>query len=579
MQSGFFFVQNTRHVNFNSNCRGLLGCTSLCTPGCIVQDPACGSGNFLLVAFRELRKLEILILKDLLKGETVLDVANILKTNIHQFNGIELEDFPCEIARLSLWLENHLTNMAAAKEFGTTYVELPLEEAANIVCGNALTLDWNTVVPKEKLSYIMGNPPFIGHKNMSDEQKKEIRELFNDKQGRLDYVACWYKKAVDYMQGTRIKTAFVSTNSIIQGVQVPLLWDEMINKGIKIIFAYRTFQWSNEARKKAAVHCVIIGFANKDLLGKMNLYIFDGEDIILAKNINPYLIDGPDIIVHPQNKAISNLPKMIYGNIPRDYGFYTFDEKEKDDFIKKEPGSKNLFMEFLGAEEFINNKKRWFLMLEHIDGHDIKSLPFVLDRVKKVRDARLNSKAKEIQKFAETPLLMAQHTQPENMKMILIPIVSSENRKYIPVGYIGEDILVNNQVHLVPTNDISTFGILISNVHMAWMRAVGGRLKSDYRYSKEIVYNTFPWPSITEEQRIKIGKTAQDILDARAKHSDSSLADIYDTDLMPIDLLKAHQANDHAVWEAYGKAWPEGDEAACVAYLMQMYQKLIKEGN
>ena len=453
---------------------------------------------------------------------------------------------------------------------------LPLKTNANIIEGNALRLDWNDVISKDKLNYIMGNPPFLGHRNVNSEQKEDMKVIFYGKQGRLDYVSAWYKLASMYIANTEIECAYVSTNTIVQGTHIETLWDDLLSLGININFAYRTFVWHSEASQKANVHCVIIGFSLKNRKRKL---IFDGDTVKEVSRITPYLSDADnDIIVKSASSPIcEDAPKMIYGNIPRDGGFYTFNTLEELQlFLSEEPNAKQYIHKFIGAREFINNIDRWFLFIEECSPSELRSMKVVMDRVSKVKDFRLSSKAKEIQKFAQTPTKLAQHTQPIGVDFIAVPIVSSARRNYIPIGYVDGNTITNNQIQIIPYASIYHFGILSSNVHNAWMRCTCGRLKSDYRYSKDIVYNNFPWCSPTPEQKAKIEQTAQGILDARALYPDSSLADLYDPLTMPPELQKAHTANDRAVMQAYGFSVKDTSEADCVAALMKMYQEMTK---
>ena len=549
-------------------------------------DPACGSGNFLTETYLSLRRLENEALDAMSHGMMMLDMDGIIKVSIQQFYGIEINDFAVKVAKTALWIaeaqmwnetKQIISTMSNIEDF------LPLEAYENIKEGNALRMDWNEVVPNTKCNYIMGNPPFVGHKNVSHEQKNDMIFIFNGKQGRLDFVSAWYLLAAKYIQKTKIECAFVSTNSIVQGVHLQTLWEPLLNNyGITINFAYQTFPWTSEASIKANVHCVIIGFS---LIDKKDKYLFVSSDKsgqqVMKKvdKINPYLTDTDDVIVESRNKPICDVPDMVYGNIPRDGGFYTFENiEEVNDFLKSEPNAKKYIHKFIGSREYINGFYRYILFLDNIEPNELKSMPNLLEKVKNVRDFRLSSKAVEIQKFAQTPTKFAQTTQPMNVDFIVVPIVSSQRRKYIPIGFIKEDVITNNAVQIIPNASIYDFGILTSNVHMAWMRVTASRLKSDYRYLKNVVYNNFPWPNPTKEQKEKIEKTAQMILDARAKYPNSSLADLYDEITMPSDLRTAHQLNDKAVMEAYGFNI-KMTESECVAKLMEMYEKLVNESS
>lgn len=549
-------------------------------------DPACGSGNFLTETYLSLRRLENEALEAMSRGMMMLDMDGIIKVSIQQFYGIEINDFAVKVAKTALWIaeaqmwnetKQIISTMSNIEDF------LPLETYENIKEGNALRMDWNDVIPKANCNYIMGNPPFVGHKNVSPEQKNDMIFIFNGKQGRLDFVSAWYLLATKYIQNTKIECAFVSTNSIVQGVHLQTLWKPLLNNyGIVINFAYQTFPWTSEASIKANVHCVIIGFS---LIDKKDKYLFvssdkNGQQVMKkVDKINPYLTDTDDVIVESRNKPICNVPDMVYGNIPRDGGFYIFENiDEVNNFLKIEPNAKKYIHKFIGSREYINGFYRYILFLDNIEPSELKNMPNLLERVKSVRDFRLSSKAVEIQKFAQTPTKFAQTTQPMNVDFIVVPIVSSQRRKYIPIGFIEEDVITNNAVQIIPNASIYDFGILTSNVHMAWMRVTASRLKSDYRYLKNVVYNNFPWPNPTKEQKERIEKTAQMILDARAKYPNSSLADLYDELTMPSDLRTAHQLNDKAVMDAYGFSI-KITESECVAKLMEMYNKLVNESS
>lgn len=462
---------------------------------------------------------------------------------------------------------------------------LPLKSYTNIVEGNALEIDWNEVLPNTRCNYIMGNPPFIGARLMEQgsKQKKEIEKIFGEIQDvqDLDYVSGWYKKAGIYIDGTLIEVGFVSTNSICQGAQVPILWNVLLNElNLKINFAYQTFKWNSESTKKAAVFCVIIGFSKID---KKNKKIFisnlgkDKDKFILAEYINPYLLPSKTSFVVAQKEALCDVPKMNFGNQPRDGGYFVLSKEEKDELIKREPFIDKWIHPYIGAVEFINNKERYCIWTKNATPTEIKNSKILYERIQKVKEFRENSKAKTTNGYAKVPHSFAQVTQPDNVDYLIIPRVSSERRRYVPIGFATSDIISSDAVQIVPNADIYMFGILTSNVHMAWMRTVAGRLKNDYRYSKELVYNTFPWPIPTITQKQKIEKSAQAILDARKLYSQSSLADLYDETLMPKELRKAHQENDKAVMEAYGFNWRDMTESECVTELMKIYQKLISK--
>ena len=546
-------------------------------------DPACGCGNFLIITYRELRLLELEILK--MKTGTnqlVLDISPMLKVNVEQFYGIEYEDFPCQIATVGMWLIDHQMNLRVSELFGQYYARLPLTQSATIVHGNALRIDWESVVPKRELSFILGNPPFLGYSNQSAEQKDDILSVYLDEKGKpyknagkIDYVAAWYYKAAKLMMRASIRTAFVSTNSITQGEQVAAVWKPLYDMfGVHIDFGYRTFKWSNEAKGKAAVHCVIVGFSTGQSSEKI---IFDGDERTAVQNVNPYLVDAPDVFISSRNKSLCNVPSMVYGNKPTDGGHLFVEADEYQDFIVKEPAAQKYIRKIYGATEYINNIDRYCLWLVGAAPSDLKKLPLVMDRIEQVRQFRLASTKKATQESADTPTLFQEVRQPDS-DYIIVPRHSSQSRRYIPFGFVSPDIIVNDAVLIIPDANLYHFGVLTSNVHMAWMRTVCGRLKSDYRYSKDIVYNNFPWPDATDEQKVVIEKLAQAVLDARALFADSSLADLYDPLTMPPEVLKAHRSLDRAVMMLYGFT-PQNtpSEAVCVAKLMERYQMLMEQ--
>lgn len=540
-------------------------------------DPACGCGNFLVITYRELRLLELEILRASNKtGQRVFDVRDIIWLDVDMMSGIEYEEFPARIAEVAMWLIDHQMNMQISNEFGQYFVRLPLKKAAKIVHGDALETDWENVVPKNDLSFILGNPPFIGSRIMNKVQKESLIKVFDNAKntGDLDYVTAWYIKAAKYIQNTKIKTAFVSTNSIVQGLQTSLLWGQMLNKyKIKIHFAHRTFKWNNEAKGNAAVYCVIVGFANYDTNEKR---IFEYEDIkgeaheIKAKNINPYLVDGKDILVERSQKAISNIPEMCFGNMPADGGELLFTTEEKNEFLAKEPNAEKYFRKFIGSEEFINNKERWCLWLQDINPTELKSLKLVLDRVQKVKAIREKSSRPQL---AQIPHLFAQITQPKGVDYIVVPSVSSERRKYIPMGFEKSNVISSNLNLIVPNGTLYHFGILTSAMHMAWVKTVCGRLESRYRYSKDIVYNNYPFPQNPTDKQIKAIETvAQKVLDARLEFPKSSLSDLYDPLTMPPVLIKAHNELDKAVDLAY-RPQAFTSEANRMVFLFELYEK------
>lgn len=542
-------------------------------------DPACGSGNFLTETYLSLRRLENKILVKLSHGQVTMYSASEspIQVSISQFYGIEINDFAVTVAKTALWIAESQMMKETEKILLVPLEFLPLKTNAFIVEGNALRVDWESVVPKSKLNYIMGNPPFVGARLMGKEQKADVNTIFPEwkNAGNLDYVCCWYKKAADIMQGTSVRSALVSTNSVSQGESVANLWKPLFDAGVHIDFAYRTFRWDSEAKIKAHVHCVIIGFSVAASSTPKKL--FDGDRYQVANNINGYLLDGENVFVESRSKPICNVPEIGIGNKPIDGGFYLFEKEEMEDFIKKEPSSKKYFRPWYGSREFINQKPRYCLWLGECTPAELKAMPHCMERVKAVREYRLASPSAGTVKLADKPTRFHVENMPKG-NYIVIPKVSSENRKYVPMGLMSPDMLCSDLVFIVPNATAYHLGVLTSNVHMAWVRAVCGRLKSDYRYSKDIVYNNFPWPAPTEQQKAKIEQTAQAILDARALYPDSSLADLYDDLTMPPELRKAHQANDRAVMDAYGfikGTAARTSESACVAELMKLYQQKI----
>lgn len=585
-------------------------------------DPACGCGNFLIITYRELRLLEIEILRAINKtGTGFLDVREIILLNVDMMYGIEYEEFPARIAEVAMWLIDHQMNMLISQEFGQYFVRLPLHKAAKIIHGDALEIDWHTVLnPKnnydiiaedthifiveepmemyetlniktknlkihtvektnhsEVFDYIMGNPPFIGSNIMSQAQRNQITSEFNNSQGSgvLDYVTGWYLKAAKYIQNTQTKVAFVSTNSVVQGEQAGILWGQMFNNfGIAIHFAHRTFKWSNEAKGNAAVYCVIIGFANFDTNHKI---IFDYEDIkgqaheLIVKNINQYLIDAKTTFITKRVNPICNVPKILKGNYYAKSEGLIIEEDDLDFFIKNEPNAQKYIKKLIGADEFINNKNRYCLWLIDCPPNEMKNMPLVLDRLNRVKKDRLASKDKAMQKLAATPYLFRETNNPENY--LVIPVVSSEKREYIPMGFKDKDTISTNGNLIMPNATLYHFGILTSAMHMAWVNVTCGRLKSDYRYSKDIVYNNFPWPeNLTDKDKKNIEQKAQKILEVREKFSNSTLAALYEPLVMPKELLKAHQDLNKAVDNAYSKQSFTTD-AKRMEFLFDLYEK------
>ena len=538
-------------------------------------DPACGSGNFLTESYTSLRRLENDALRIIYGDNRVIgEMAEPIKVSINQFYGIEINDFACSVAQTALWIAESQMMQETDEIVGFNLDPLPLKTYTNIHEGNALRMDWNEVVPASKLNYIMGNPPFIGYTYQSKEQKSDLASVCPESGKNIDYVVGWYCKAAQMMAGTDIKAALVSTNSITQGEQVALVWKPLMEeKDIHIDFAYRTFRWDSEASQQAHVHCVIIGFSTSlTLKQRSTLRIFDGQSVIVASNISPYLIDAPTIFIENNTTPICNVPVMCKGSQPTDGGNLILTSDEKVALLSKSPATANFIRPFVGAEEYINKKERYCLWLANANPSVIRQCADIMNRVEAVRQSRLASPKAATRKWADYPMLFTENRQPET-QYILVPSVSSEKRDYVPMGFVAPEVIASNLVLLIPKASHYDFGILESSVHMAWMRAVCGRLKSDYRYSAKIVYNNFPWPQSTDAQKEKIKQTAQAILDARALYPDSSLADLYDSLTMPPELRKAHRANDAAVLEAYG--FPkDATEADIVASLFKMYQEL-----
>lgn len=591
-------------------------------------DPACGCGNFLIITYRELRLLEIDILRELYGKQQVTGIDAIINLDVDQFYGIEIDEFAVRIAEVALWLMDHQMNQRVSEEFGLYFARLPLRKSATIVHGNALRIDWGSLLnkdrtvnvyakeaniiattpqvqepdlhygkvnvyadkvtlldkaPDEKIpdlnfDYIMGNPPFLGHHYQNIVQKGDMGYVFTNVNGYgvLDYVSAWYIKAAQFIKGTSICCAFVSTNSISQGEQVGILWQELFKYQIKIHFAHRTFNWTNEARGKAAVHVVIIGFANFDAAEK---YIYEYQNIkgephqIKVKNINPYLVDAKDLIVGNRREPISNVPKMIWGNKPTDGGNFLFENsEEKEAFLAKEPNALAWIRPFLSGENFIHGKTRWCLWLTEISPKELRGLREVLKRVELVKQFRLNSKAEATRKKAMIPSLFAQIAQPKT-NYLAIPEVSSERRTYIPIGFLTPDIIASNTIQLIPNSTLWHFGILTSQMHMTWVKYVCGRLKSDFRYSNSIVYNNYPFPQqVSEAQRKRVEEAAQAVLDVRASFPNNSLADLYDPRTMPPALLKVHQALDKAVDACY-RSQPFANELNRIEFLFNLYEQ------
>ena len=544
-------------------------------------DPACGSGNFLTETYISLRRLENEAIKMRQKdGQIEFDLGEIIKVSIGQFYGIEINDFAVSVAKTALWIAESQM-MHETEEIVHTNLEfLPLKSYANIVEENALRIPWESVVPKNEVDFIMGNPPFVGYSLQSKEQKNDILSIYVDENnkpyktaGKIDYVAGWYFKASEFMKNTNIRTALVSTNSITQGEQVSGVWKPLVERfNVHIDFAHRTFRWDSEANLKAHVHCVIVGFSVVE--NKNEKIIFENGKHKIAKNISPYLIDSDSIFIESRNKPLCDVPAILSGGKPVEGGNLIFTENEKEEFIKIEPKSEKYFKQFIGSDDYINNHYRWCLWLVNCPPNELRSMPNVMKRAKNVELFRLSSVKEATRKAAEYPTRFMEVKQPQT-DYILVPATSSENRKYIPMGYVKKDVIASNAASFIPNTTLYHFGVLTSNVHMAWVRVVCGRLKSDYRYSNTIVYNNFPWCDPTDEQKAKIEQTAQAILDARALYPDCSLADLYDELTTPKELRKAHQNNDRAVMQAYGFSL-KMTESECVAELMRMYRKMME---
>lgn len=540
-------------------------------------DPACGSGNFLTETYLSLRRMENEAIAAKQHGMIALDFGDVVKVHINQFYGIEINDFAVKVATTALWIAESQMLQETEKLLTRHLKFLPLKTYTNIVEGNALIIDWNDIVSNKQCNYVMGNPPFVGARLMSKKQKEELNTVFDGwkNTGNLDYVSCWYKKAADYMKNTYIKTALVSTNSITQGEQVALLWRELIKQQIVINFAHKTFQWDSEANIKAHVHCVIIGFSYVD---EPNKYIFENDRKTVAKNINPYLIDYDNVFIESHSNPLFTEKKINFGSMPNDGGYlsnYSFDEM--NDICGKYPEARLLFKKLIGAEEFLHNKERFCLWLKNISPVTYKNIKPIMEAIENVRNVRNKSNREATKKLAETPQLFGEIRQP-NSNYVVIPEVSSEKRRYIPIDFFTPEIIVNNRLFTIPDATEYDFAILMSNVHNAWTRAVAGRLEMRYNYSAKIVYNNFPWPQPSQDQKNRIISCGKAILKAREIYKDVSLAELYgETMYLYPELLKAHQENDKAVMEAYGFNWRKMTESDCVAKLMEMYQDLVNK--
>lgn len=538
-------------------------------------DPACGSGNFLTESYTSLRRLENEALRIIYGDNRVIgEMAEPIKVSINQFYGIEINDFACSVAQTALWIAEAQMMQETDEIVGFNLDPLPLKTYNNIHEGNALRMDWNDVIPAAELNYIMGNPPFVGARWLTSSQREDIKITFGPKwknSGVLDYVCCWYKKSFDYINGTKCRAALVSTNSITQGEHVAAIWKPLFEMGLNFDFAHRSFIWDSETSEKAHVHCVILGFSTGH--SERQRKIYDSGSLTVAQNINGYLLDAPDVFIESRVKPLCDVPEIRKGNQPTDGGNLIIEKEDYDEFIKKEPAAMPYIKRFFGAKEYLNNIPRYCLWLVNVPPSRLKAMPTVMERVTKVREMRLASSDPGTHRLADTPTVFRETNNPEHA--IVIPEVSSERRKYVPMSFIGKDVICSNKLQIIPEANLYEFGILESRVHMAWMRVVCGRLEMRYDYSKKIVYNNFPWPttSISESTRQRIEHTAQDILDTRELYPTESLADLYDETVMPPELRRAHRANDAAVLEAYG--FPkDASEPDIVARLFKMYQEL-----
>ena len=540
-------------------------------------DPACGSGNFLTETYLSLRRLENEAIRERYHGQMMMGAfVNPIKVSINQFYGIEINDFAVTVATTALWISEAQMLTETEHIIHQDIDFLPLRSYINIHEGNALRIDWETVVPKDHINYIIGNPPFVGYAYQTKEQKEDLAIVCKECGSNIDYVAGWYYKAAQMIDSTNARVALVSTNSITQGEQVTAVWKNLIEQyGVQIDFAHRTFRWDSEASLKAHVHCVIVGFSNSYSNSQRDKLIFDNGKCNIAGNINPYLIDAPNVFIDNRKKPISNVPEMIKGSSPVDGGNLIVEAEDYDAFIQQEPLAIKYIHRFVGAREFLHDLPRYCLWLQGVSPKDINAMPLVRERIAKTREFRLSSSKAATRKFADMPTRFMEMRQPGS-DYIIVPRVSSETRRYIPMGYMDKDVICSDSNILIPEITLYHFGVLESNVHMAWMRVVCGRLEMRYRYSNTIVYNNFPWPTPTDEQKAKIEQTAQAILDARALYPDSSLADLYDELTMPVELRKAHQDNDRAVMQAYGFDVKTMTESQCVAELFKLYQELTK---
>ena len=564
-------VQNEKQRKLKLYQQKLAGLTFL--------DPACGSGNFLTETYVSLRRLENEVLLELHKGQIMLasEETSPIQVSISQFYGIEINDFAVTVAKTALWIAESQMMKETEDVVLMPLDFLPLKTNANIVEGNALRMDWEKAVSSQRLSYIMGNPPFVGYSYQTKDQKDDLLLVCPECGKSIDYVTGWYYKAARFIKDTNIRVALVSTNSISQGEQVATIWRNLIEgQGIHIDFAYRTFRWDSEASSKAQVHCIIIGFSSCDLPSTYKKCIYSSGSMTYAKNISPYLLDAPNVYIERRTVPICNVPQFVRGCQPTDDGNLILTAEERDTLLEHEPQAEQFIRPFMMGKDFIQRKPRYCLWLLGANPTELHRCPAVLDKVEKVRYYRLQSTKAATRAKAETPTLFDEIREPKS-DYIGFPTVSSESRKYVPVDYLPQIVIPGNKIYFMQNASLYHFGVIVSNVHMAWMRMTCGRLKSDYNYSNTIVYNNFPWPEPTEEQKAKIEQTAQAILDARALYPDSSLADLYDELTMPPELRTAHQNNDRAVMAAYGMPVKGTTESSCVAELMRRYQELVSK--
>lgn len=541
-------------------------------------DPACGSGNFLIETYIVLRELENEALALLHQDDVLLNTKKaLIKVSITQFHGIDVNESAVAVAKTALWIAENQMYEKTKKLIYLKKHHLPMPSKAPLFVKNALTIDWNDVINRNRLDYIIGNPPFIGKKEQTKEQKENLEKLFNPYEIRkLDYVTGWYIKAAQFIKNTDIRVSFVSTNSISRGEQVAILWEPLFNENIEIDFAYESFKWStdNNSKNTAKVHVVIISFSDSKTNTKEKLIISNNGNKIIAQNINPYLVDAPNVLIKSKTKPISDVPKIIFGNLPIDNGNLILNYEEAKAIVEENKNNTKFIREYAGGNELINNHERYCLWLKDIDPKEYKQSKLIMERIRKNRDYRLSSSRKKTIKMAETPFLFGEIRQPDT-EMLVIPKVSSEKRKYIPILYVPPNIIINGSTLIIPNADLYIFGILTSNVHMSWVKTVAGRLKNDYQYSARNVYNTFPWPTLTEEEKLQIEKNAKDILDIRELYSSWSLAELYDEVTVPGELREAHLKNDKAVMEAYKMSKDETSESEIAAKLIKLYENLV----